>query len=390
MKMFRLIGVGSLALSMFACGSNQSGGGFDQGSSGGDTTSGGGTSSGGASSGNASSSGSDGASSSSGSSGASSGNGSSGASGSGGASGGSGSSSGTSSSSSSSGGLAMGDAAPGNDPDTDYSVAPITVTMTPFTVSPGGEVFYCQNFANPWGKQVDIKTYALNMGVGSHHMFAFYASGATDGAIAPCTAGGLTFGQFTFSAQSAQTTVTFPSTVGATLPSGTGFQMMVHYLNTTASPLQSSVNLTMYVAKANVVTNHAGSLFLNNATISVAASCTAPTGCQSTSSYTLPQDVYILTAVSHMHKYATNFIATTSTGLTLFTSTQWAEPPAKVYSPPLHLTAGTSITWTCTDVNPTGATLTFGESANTNVMCISSNIFYPVSNVSSPFLGTPF
>jgi hypothetical protein len=282
----------------------------------------------------------------------------------------------------------MSDAAPGNNAEIDYSTGPITLTMTPFTVQPGGEVFYCQNFANPWNKQVDIKTYSLNMGKGSHHMFAFYASGATNGAIAACPSGGLTFGAFTFSAQSAQATVTYPTTVGATLPAGTGFQLMVHYLNTTAAPIMSSVALTMYIAKPGVITNHAGALFLNQATMSVGPTCT--TGCQSSQSYTLPQDVYILTADSHMHKYATNFVATTNTGVTIFQTTQWAEPPAQVYSPPLHLSAGTTITWTCTDVNTTGTTLTFGESANTNVMCISSNIFYPVSNVSNPVLGTPF
>jgi hypothetical protein len=88
-----------------------------------------------------------------------------------------------------------------------------------------------------------------------------------------------------------------------------------------------------------------------------------------------------------MHRYATNFVATTSTGLTLFQTTQWQEPPPQVYSPPLHLTSGTTITWTCNDVNTTGQELTFGESANTNVMCISSNIFYPVSDVTNPVLG---
>jgi hypothetical protein len=377
MKMIRWIGMTTVvaAVSVFGCSANpqpdssfgtgddasgSSGTGSTSGASTGGTSSGastGGTSSGGTASGGTSTSSS-----------------------------GSSTSSGASGSSGGDGGLMMSDAPPGSDPETDYSVAPITLTMTPFMVNPGQEVFYCQNFANPWGKQVDIKTYSLDMGVGSHHMFAFYATGATNGAIAPCPSGGLTFGPFTFSAQSAQTAITYPATVGATLPSGTGFQLMVHYLNTTSAALMSSVKLTMYIAKPNVVTNHAGALFLNNAAISVPATCT--TGCPATQQYTLPQDVYLLSAVSHMHKYATNFVATTSTGLTLFTTTQWAEPPPKVFSPPLHLTTGTTITWTCTDVNTTGTTLTFGESANTNVMCISSNIFYPVSNVTNPVLGT--
>jgi hypothetical protein len=285
------------------------------------------------------------------------------------------------------GSAATGGSAPQSDPDIDYSVAPVTLTMSTFNVPAGGEVFYCQTFANPWGKQVDIKTYALDMGTGSHHMFAFYDSGATDGALAPCPNGGLTFGAFTFSAQSPKLTVTYPESVGATLPSGTGFQMMVHYLNTTANEITSAVNLTMYVAKPAAVTQHAGTIFLNQATMSVSSNCTS--GCESTASYTLPQDVNILSAASHMHKYATNFVSTTSTGITLFETTQWAEPAPKTYSPALHLASGTTITWTCTDVNMTGQELTFGESAKTNVMCISTSIFYPVSDVTNPVLGDP-
>jgi hypothetical protein len=312
----------------------------------------------------------------------------------GGSSGGGSSGTGASSSSSSSGGsqsdggIVSSDAAPANDPDTDYSVAPVTLTMSTFTVAPGQEVFYCQNFANPWGKQVDIKTYELNMGVGSHHMFAFYASGATNGALAACPSGGLTFGAFTFTAQSPMVTQTYPQSVGATLPSGSGFQLMVHYLNTTGSTLTSSVKLTMYIAKAGAVTNHAGVLYLNQGSMTVPATCT--TGCQSARTYSLPQDVNLLWSGSHMHKYGTNFVTTTSTGVTLFQTTQWAEPPAKVYSPPLHLASGTSITWTCTDVNTTGQTLTFGESAQTNVMCISVSGFYPVTNVANPVIGSNF
>src|SRR5208283_819962 len=59
------------------------------------------------------------------------------------------------------GGLLTTDGAAQNDPDVDYSVAPVTLTMTPFDVAGGDEVYYCQNFANPWGKGVDIKIYSL-------------------------------------------------------------------------------------------------------------------------------------------------------------------------------------------------------------------------------------
>jgi hypothetical protein len=286
------------------------------------------------------------------------------------------------------------DAATGDNPEIDYSQTK-TITMGTFPVPPNSEVFYCQNFANPWGKQVDIKTYDLNMDTGSHHMFAFYQSNASDGAVAQCSAGGLTYGAFTFLSQTPKAVMTFPATVGATLPATTGFNAMVHYLNTGTTTLTAHVSLTMYVAKEGVVTNHAGVIFDNNATMSVPVSSNPsnPTPYVSTSSNTLGQDVYILETSSHMHKFGKSFTATyTPPGgqaQMLYTTTQWDEPMPQVFSTPLHLTSGTTITWSCTDLNTTSSTLTFGEYAETNVMCISVNIFYPVTNVANPVLGTP-
>jgi len=283
------------------------------------------------------------------------------------------------------GGIITTDGAPVDDPEIDYSNTQ-TITMATFEVGPGDEVFYCQTFADPWSTQVDIKTYQLSMSPGSHHMFAFYQEGATTASTAtPCIAGGLTFGAFTFTSQTPHVTQTYPATIGATIPQGYGFNMMAHYLNTTSETLNAVVSLTMYVAKPNVVTNHAGVIFLNNTSISV-PSTGQPV--QTTSSYTLPQDVNILTASSHMHKYATDFVASTSTGVTLYSTTTWDNPTPATFSPALQLNTGTSITWTCTDVNTTGSTLTFGESANTNVMCIDVDIFYPVQSVTDPVLGS--
>ena len=283
------------------------------------------------------------------------------------------------------GGIITTDGAPVDDPEIDYSQTQ-TITMATFAVPAGEEVFYCQTFADPWSTQVDIKTYDLSMSAGSHHMFAFYQEGATTASTStPCPSGGLTFGAFTFTSQTPHVVQTYPATIGATIPQGYGFNMMAHYLNTTSESLNAVVSLTMYVAKPNVVTNHAGVIFLNNALISVPAT---DQPVQTSSTYSLPQEVNILTASSHMHKYATDFVATTSTGVTLYSTTTWDNPTPTVFSPPLQLASGTSITWTCTDVNDTGSTLTFGESAETNVMCIDVNIFYPVQDVTNPVLGS--
>jgi hypothetical protein len=313
---------------------------------------------------------------------------------SGGSSGGTASSSGATASSggqpSDAGGVKIttGDAAVGADPETDYTQTK-TVTMDSFNVPANSEVFYCQTFANPWGKSVDIKTYDLSMDTGSHHMFAFYQSNATNGAVAPCAAGGLTYGPFTFTSQAPKVAQTYPATVGATLPAATGFNMMAHYLNSGTTPLTAHVSLTMYVAKSGLVTNHVGVIFDNNATMTVPATGKPYV---STSSLALNQDVNIITASSHMHKFGTNFIATATppggAAQTLYQTTEWDEPKPTNFTTPLHLVSGTTITWSCTDVNTTGQTLTFGEYAQTNVMCISVNIFYPVQDVNNPVLGS--
>jgi hypothetical protein len=258
-----------------------------------------------------------------------------------------------------------------------------TITMDSFVVAANTEVYYCQNFANPWGASVDIKTYSLDMSTGSHHMFAFYLNNATDGAVTQCPNGGLTFGAFTFTSQSPTLVQTYPATVGATLPKTTGFQMMVHYLNTGSTPITAHVSLTMSVAKPNVVTNHAGVLFLNNLLVTA-----PPNKVQvSSSSYSLTQNINILSTDSHMHNQATNFVATAG-NQTLFTTKEWSEPVAKVFATPLAVSQNTIISWSCTYDNtlqPT-KTLTFGESALNNVMCISTSIFYPVSDVTNPVL----
>jgi hypothetical protein len=289
------------------------------------------------------------------------------------------------------GGLTTTDGAPQNDPDVDYSVAPVTLTMSTFTVSPNQEVYYCQDFANPCGKQVDIKVYSLDMGVGSHHMFAFYQSGATNGALEQCPEGGFEFGAFTFVSQSPQRTVDFPQSIGATIPASTGFQLMVHYLNTSSSTITSSLKLTMYVAKSGVVTQHAGVLFLSNGAMTVAATCT--NGCPSSATYTLPQDVYVLSTEGHMHKYGINFVTTVSPAGDLpngqlYHTTVWDEPMQTQFSPAAKLAKGSTVTWTCTDVNTTGQLLTFGQSAVKNVMCISQSIIYPVTDVDNPVIGS--
>jgi hypothetical protein len=84
-----------------------------------------------------------------------------------------------------------------------------------------------------------------------------------------------------------------------------------------------------------------------------------------------------------MHQRATQFVATEGTQ-TLYQTTSWNNPVPAVYTPPLQLTKGTNVTFSCTYVNDTGQPLVFGESAQTNVMCIYEMSFYPALDPTNP------
>jgi hypothetical protein len=270
-------------------------------------------------------------------------------------------------------------------PPSDSEIASnVTLTMTDFTVPAGGEVYKCQDFANPFqGQQVDIKTYQLVMNQGSHHMILFYLPGAADGPLVDCPEGGLKQGPFTFASQSERATQTYPAGVGAAIPGDMGFTMNAHYVNANSSPIPAAVAVTMQVAVPGAVTLHAGGLQYILFNISI-----PPTGqpVTVTGSCSLSQDINLLWTSSHMHRRATHFVST-SGNTKLYETDQWADPTSAQFAPPLTLKAGADINWSCTYVNDTGSTLSFGPSASTNAMCNTNGAFYPVQDIRSPLIS---
>jgi hypothetical protein len=86
-----------------------------------------------------------------------------------------------------------------------------------------------------------------------------------------------------------------------------------------------------------------------------------------------------------MHKQGSNFVATTDDDAavdmigTLYAENDWSEPQPRAYpyDPPVTLHAGTHITFSCDFTNPNSYTLTFGQSAETNEMCILHGMYWP-------------
>jgi hypothetical protein len=122
-------------------------------------------------------------------------------------------------------------------------------------------------------------------------------------------------------------------------------------------------------------------------TIPPGAGTTVSTSC------TIPDTfgpIGLLSAISHMHKRGVHFTAMTSSGVSLLDTTNWDEPPPTEYGSPVMLAPGDAIEWSCTYDNTTGDTLTYGDSAEKNEMCIYIARFFSSPNGDDLECETPF
>jgi hypothetical protein len=270
----------------------------------------------------------------------------------------------------------------------------VTLTADAFDVAPGAEVYKCQTFANPFGGAADIVSMHGRMSAGSHHFFLFnldpltVALRASPTSLVDCPGGGVEFHPFPYLSQQPDWTVRYPtaadgSPMGYPLAAANSLMINVHYLNSSAQTIHASVTIDITAAKPGVVTTHVGTLFLNQTTLSVPPTpMSAPVDESMTWSGSLSHDYSIFTSWSHMHKWSVDFKASTN-GQVFYEEKNWDSPQLFVHPAPIPMTASQSLTWTCTYYNDTGSTLTFGDSAIKNVMCIYLGQYYP-ADPSSP------
>jgi hypothetical protein len=248
----------------------------------------------------------------------------------------------------------------------------VTLTMETFTIEPGQEVYKCQNYANPFGGEaVDVARFESHMTPGSHHLLLFYRPEAVDGPLEDCS--GLEFAATPYSTQLADDSVAYPPGVAARIQPQQGFRLQSHYLNTTTQPITANITMTFKLAAAGTVTAHAGVLFEVQPNIYVGPNSTETV----TRDCTIPFDMNVIKTASHMHRHGSHFLATVG-GETLFETEEWSEPQPALFDPPRLLPGGAPLHFECTFVNEGSVPLTFGESADTNEMCILGAAFYPV------------
>jgi hypothetical protein len=209
------------------------------------------------------------------------------------------------------------------------------------------------------------------MSQGSHHLLLFYKPGVTqNGPLEMCS--GLEFAPTPYGSQQPDDSLPYPPGVAAQIPGGTGMRIQAHYLNTTMSTVTAHVEVIFHLADASTVQYPAGVLFVIDTNIDVAPNSSAVVA----DDCTIPQDMNIVRASSHMHRHGTSFVATVG-GQTLYQTTTWSDPKPDVFTPPMALKQGDPLHFACSFTNNGTQPLTFGESALTDEMCILTAAFYP-------------
>jgi hypothetical protein len=263
-------------------------------------------------------------------------------------------------------------------PDAGSVAYTTTLTMDSVSIPANGDTWYCQTFANPFGAQVDIVQYEVDMTPTAYQMFAYYNANAVEGAVGSCSS--LTTGQFTFTSENGHDVVAYPPGVGATITAGTGFNLVVHYVNTSATAAPGQATLTMSVARPGLVSQHAGVVFLDDTTLQV-----APDVSTTTSMYTLTQALTVFESESVMGLYGTKFTLSVP-GQTLYTTTSTAHPAPGILAPAVPIGRGIVMTWACTYDNFTLAPLSFGGGYK-QARCQSTSFVYPIADVLNPVIG---
>jgi hypothetical protein len=258
----------------------------------------------------------------------------------------------------------------------------VTLTMDTFTIPAGGEVYYCQNFANPFGgMDVEVSEFESHMATGSHHLLVFFEDstsmsympqgGPAKSALETCS--GLEFAATPYGSQQENDSLSFPPGVAALMPGANSLRFQSHYLNTTGASITAHVEVIFHLAAPGSVMNQAGVLFGIDPKFKILPQSSAIV----MDDCTLPQDMTLLRTQSHMHRHGTHFLATIA-GATVYETSQWSDPKPDIFSPPQVYHQGDALHFECAFTNTGSTPLVFGESAITNEMCIFNGAFYPV------------
>lgn len=243
---------------------------------------------------------------------------------------------------------------------------------------PGTEVTYCYYFRMPNTSTVGVKQWQSMMTPGSHHMILYFTSSelAPEGTLTTerCGTGRAVW---VYSAQTPEQTFAMPPDIGMTVEAGQPAFLQMHYLNATDKPRQVRVSLNAETYSADQSYTPAAAYITYNSNISVPPGTPANPGTASAGGLcTVSSSAKFFSMSTHVHKQGTRTLVLDG-GQTVFESTDWEHPGARLFEAPYYSFASGGINYRCEYKNPTSRVVTDGDSAELDEMCMAVGYFFP-------------
>jgi hypothetical protein len=256
-------------------------------------------------------------------------------------------------------------------------------------LQPGQEITKCFYFHTPNTEDAVVNKWVSDMTPGSHHMIVFTSLDFTstqppDGTIDDCSGGG-GIPLPLYGAQTPHQEVVMPTDDGFGKPlaqlisANTAGYIQMHYLNTGDEALTVHVALSAYGLPATTEYTRTDMFATYNADISIPPGATNYTVSATCDVF----DKKFWQMSSHSHKQSVATAVMDGSNM-LFQSTDWEHPGERKWdvADPYYQFQNPQITWSCTyDNTGTNAsrTITDGQSAQTNEMCMATAYYFPAN-----------
>lgn len=263
-----------------------------------------------------------------------------------------------------------------------------TVKFPAVEVAPGVENTQC--VVMRLGNDEIIRVHQIHnvLPTGSHHLIV-YRTADTEEKLTPYDCQPFTDsldpskGSTVMVTQKHDETLTLPSGVAFSMPAGQMIRLEMHYINSTAAPIDVSATTTFVTMPAKEYKEEADFLFVGTPDINIPAHTKKVIG---PTYFSMPDDlanVKFFGLTGHTHQYGTNVTvaaADTKNGpdksVYDVPGWLWSEPETVVHDPPFSIPQGGGFRFTCEYNNTGSQKVGFGESAN-DEMCFFWAYYYP-------------
>lgn len=249
------------------------------------------------------------------------------------------------------------------------------------TIQPNQEQYWCYYKTIPGNAAIEVGAFQSWMSKGaSHHFITFAGGNLPDGSLQTCAIGN---GQWVYATSVAGQIIELkmPDNVGLKMNAGAQFILNMHFINPGTTPISPTLKLNILYAKN--VQYQAGTMVSFNAGISVPGGTAAAPGKQTVSgACSAPIGSKFFAITTHTHKHATvtdvNFVSG-GKSTNIVHTTDWESPDVGLWYAPSFLTvnSGDSFTYSCSYENTSPLTVTVGETAASNEMCMAIGYYFP-------------